>query len=129
MKDFIGKQMARFKFAQGYYTGIFGVITGISTAILALRLGTEWFFPLIITGIVLMFVVGYTVDKLGIVSADVEQTLKQMVVGSKHVNKIVWEEVIAPIEWKMLHKPIVDEIGKLREDVAELTQVLKERQR
>lgn len=117
IRQFLGRQMARFQFSKNYLLAFVAGLTALSTTATWLEIPREWFFPLVITGTVLMFLVGYLLDKSGIVESDIEQTVKQQVEGSKLINKVVWETVIAPIQKEQLIVPLIEEIRLLRQEL------------
>ena len=99
MTNFIGTQMARIKFARDYFLVILNLITALSMLTLALEaVGIEvslfLFIAIIILAMAVFWLVGFYIDKKGIVEADYSKMLENTVQGQVIIWKKIWKEVL-----------------------------------
>jgi len=110
---FIGRNIARFKFAQNYFILFFSMITALSTLTLALDISVIYIFTLLPIIVIIIWSIGYVIDKKGILKNDLAQSIPQQLKGQKYNTKIIWEEIVIP-QMKEMFKEILKELIKER---------------
>lgn len=108
---FIGRNIARLKFAHSYTVMFAYLITAISTFVLAVNYPFYYVFILIPPAIILIWFAGYIIDKRGIYKADFSRTQLQHIEGSRMINSIIWRDVIIP-QFREMLKEVLREILK-----------------
>ena len=110
LSKFLGRQIARLKFARDYFTIILTSLTAISTTLLYIKsigieLGLEYYLFALIFILVTFWLVGYIVDKSKIKEYDQQRTIIQGTSGTI----ILWEELMDQV--------IIPKLRELKEEV------------
>jgi len=115
LSRFIGRNVARLKFAHAYTVIFAYLITAISTFVLAVNLSFIYVFIFLPIALIFVWFAGYIIDKKGIYKADYSRTQLQHIEGIKSVHSILWRDVIIP-QMKEMFKEILEDF---REELKE----------
>ena len=96
-KEFLGRNIARFKFGKEYVNMLTTMLTAISTTSIFLNLPFSIFFILIIFGSIFVWLLGYIVEKRKILEIERETTNMVNVRFQKKLWTILMNDVIGPI--------------------------------
>ena len=111
IRNFIGRNLARFKLGKDYIASISFMITALSTMAIFLKLSINIYvcsFPIII---IIGWFLGYIVDKKGILSSE----RKSLNLANLEVQLIIWKEIMEKSINPILKETIKELLSELKE--------------